>query len=94
MSVIFRDESSEPSSTMIGFSNATVTVPNHSLIERSNILLATAHATSYFVIRFYLSSDQKDKKNFIKTFSTPSQTRTLQLARAYQERDLDQITTD
>ena len=57
MSVIFRDESNEPSSTMIGYSRATVTVSNHSLIKRSNILLATAHATNYFIIKFYLSSD-------------------------------------
>ena len=45
MSVTFRDESNEPSSTMIGYSDATVTAPNHSLIMRLKILLATTHAT-------------------------------------------------
>ena len=45
MSVTFRDEFNEPSSTMIGYSDATVTAPNHSPIMRSKILLATAHAT-------------------------------------------------
>ena len=44
MGVIFRDESNELSSTMIGYSNATVTTPNHPLIMRSKALLATAHA--------------------------------------------------
>ena len=42
MSVTFRDESNEPSSTMIGNSGATVTAPNYSW---SKTLLATAHAT-------------------------------------------------
>ena len=45
MGVIFRDESNEPSSTMIGYSYATVTAHNHSLIMRSMALLAAAHAT-------------------------------------------------
>ena len=31
MSVTFRDESNEPGSIMIGYSNAMVTVPNHPL---------------------------------------------------------------
>ena len=44
MGVTFRDESNEPSSIMIGYSDTTVTAPNHSLIMRSNVLLATAHA--------------------------------------------------
>ena len=45
MRVTFRDESNESSSTMIGYSDATVTVPNHSLIMRSNALLPITHAT-------------------------------------------------
>ena len=44
MGVIFRDESNESSSTVINYSDATVTVPNYSLIMRSNDLLATTHA--------------------------------------------------
>ena len=46
MSVTFRDESNEPSSTIIGYSDATVTVPNYSLIMRSKNLLVTTHATA------------------------------------------------
>ena len=45
MDVTFRDEFNELSSTMIGYSDATVKAPNHSLIMRSKILLDTAHAT-------------------------------------------------
>ena len=45
MSVTFRDESNESSSTMIGYSDATVTTHNHPLIMRSKALLATAYAT-------------------------------------------------
>ena len=45
MGVTFRDESNESSSTMIDYSDATVTVFNYSLIMRSKALLATAHAT-------------------------------------------------
>ena len=45
MGVTFRDQSNEPSSTMIGYSDATVTVPNHPLIMRSYALLVTTHAT-------------------------------------------------
>ena len=45
MGVTFRDESNETCLTMIGYSDATVTVPNHPLIMRSNALLVTAHAT-------------------------------------------------
>jgi len=45
MSVTFRDESNESSFTMIGYSDATVTAPNHPPIMRSKTLLATAHAT-------------------------------------------------
>ena len=45
MGVIFRDESNESSSTMIGYIDATVTASNHSLIMRSNAVLATAYAT-------------------------------------------------
>ena len=44
MCVIFRDESNEPSSTMICYSDATVNVLNHPLIMRSKTLLATVHA--------------------------------------------------
>ena len=43
--VTFRDEFNESSSTMIGYSDATVTTSNYLLIMRSNALLATAHAT-------------------------------------------------
>ena len=45
MGVTFRAESNELSSTMIGYSDATVTTSNHHLIMRSNALLATVHAT-------------------------------------------------
>ena len=45
MCVIFRDESNETSSTVIGYIDAAVTTPNHPLIMRSKALLATAHAT-------------------------------------------------
>ena len=45
MSVTFRDESNESSSTMIGYGDTTVTAPNHPLIMRSKSLLATVHAT-------------------------------------------------
>ena len=43
--VTFRDESNEPSPTVIGYSDATVTVSNHPLIMRSKTLLATTHVT-------------------------------------------------
>ena len=45
MGVIFRDESNESSSTIICYSDATITAPNHLLIMRSKALLATVHAT-------------------------------------------------
>ena len=45
MGVNFRDESNEPSFIIIGYSDATVTVPNHSLIVRSNASLAKVTAT-------------------------------------------------
>ena len=45
MDVTFRDESNESSSTMIGYSDATVTAHNYPLIMRSKALLATAYAT-------------------------------------------------
>ena len=45
MNVTFRDESNEPSSTMIGYSNATVIASNHPLIIWSKTPLATANAT-------------------------------------------------
>ena len=40
MGVIFRDESSEPSFIIIGYSDATVIAPNHSLDIRSKASLA------------------------------------------------------
>jgi len=43
--VIFQDESNELSSTIIGYSDATVTTSNYLLIMRSKALLVTAHAT-------------------------------------------------
>ena len=59
MSVIFRDGSNEPSSIMIGYSDATVTMPNHHLIVRSNTSLYTVPLQYHncevgFVIRLYL----------------------------------------
>ena len=45
MDVTFRDKSNESSSTMIGYSDATVIAPNHPLIMWLKILLVTAHAT-------------------------------------------------
>ena len=46
MGVIFRDESNEPSFIIIGYSDATVTVPNHPLIVRSKGSLAKVTATA------------------------------------------------
>ena len=45
MGVTLRAESNESSFTMIVYSDATVTAPNHSPIMRSKTLLATARAT-------------------------------------------------
>ena len=45
MSVIFRDESNEPSFIMIDYSNATVTALNHPPIVRSKASFAIATAT-------------------------------------------------
>ena len=45
MGVIFRDESNEPSSIIIGYSDATITAPNHPHIVRSKASLATATVT-------------------------------------------------
>ena len=45
MSVIFRDQFNESSSIMIGYSDATVTAPNHPQIVRSKTSLATTTAT-------------------------------------------------
>ena len=45
MGVTFRDESIEPSSIMIDYSDATVTALNHPLIMRSNDSLTRATAT-------------------------------------------------
>ena len=41
----FRDESNESSSTMINYSDATITTHNYPLIIRLNVLLATSYAT-------------------------------------------------
>jgi len=59
MSVTFRDESNEPSSTMIGYSDATVTTPNHTLLVRPKALLATVLLQHHgcgggFIIRLHL----------------------------------------
>ena len=45
MGVTFRDESNESSSTMIDYSDATITTQNHALIIRSKTLLATIRGT-------------------------------------------------
>ena len=45
MVVNFRDKSNEPSFIIIDYSDATVTVPNHPLIVRSKVSLATIIAT-------------------------------------------------
>ena len=45
MGVTFRDECNEPSFIMIGYSDATVTAPNHPLIVRSKVSLAKVTAT-------------------------------------------------
>ena len=45
MDVTFRDESNEPSSIMIGYSDATVTMSNHSIIVRSKTSLSIVSDT-------------------------------------------------
>ena len=45
MSVTFRDESNDSSFIMIGYSDATVTALNYSLIVRSNASLVRVTAT-------------------------------------------------
>ena len=45
MDVTFRDESNEPSSIMIGYSDAIVTMSNHPLIVRSKTSLSIVSAT-------------------------------------------------
>ena len=45
MSVTFRDESNELSSTMIGYSDATITASNYPLTIWSKTSLATVSAT-------------------------------------------------
>ena len=45
MSVTFRDESNEPNSIMIGYSDATVTALNYSLIVQSKTSLVRVTAT-------------------------------------------------
>ena len=59
MGVIFRDESNEPNSIMIDYSDVTVTAPNRHLIVRSKTSLATVTATlpycgGGFVIKLHL----------------------------------------
>ena len=59
MSVIFRDESNKPSFIMIGYSDDTVTAPNHPLTVRSKVALATVLLQYYscesgFPIRLHL----------------------------------------
>ena len=59
MGVIFQDESNGSNPSMIGYSGATVTTSNHSLIVWSNGSLVTILLQYYiygdsFVIRFYL----------------------------------------
>ena len=61
MGVTFRDESNEPSSIIIGYSDTIVTAHNHRLIVRSKTSLATVllqyHSCGVgFVIRLYLIS--------------------------------------
>ena len=68
--VTFRDESNETSSTMIVYIIATVIVPNHLLIVRSNASIATVLLRYHscgggFVIRLhliFLISGQKAEK--------------------------------
>ena len=45
MDVTFRDESNEPSSIMIDYSDATVTTPNHLQIIRLKVSLVVVTAT-------------------------------------------------
>ena len=61
MGVTFRDESNEPSSIMIGYSDATVTALNHPPIVRSKASLAEQLLQYHscggnFIIRLYLIS--------------------------------------
>ena len=66
MGVTFRDESNEPNSTIIGYSDATVTTANHTLIVRQKPHLLQYHNYGgVFIIRFYLIlviSDQNAEK--------------------------------
>ena len=82
MGVTFRDESNKSSSTIIGYSDATITASNHPLIIRSNILSAITHATVhnygvYFIIKYYLISliSGQRRKSFYKKKFTSNQTR-------------------
>ena len=54
MSIIFRDESNEPSSIVIGYSDATVTALNYSLIIRSNVSLARVNYYSTTIVEVIL----------------------------------------
>jgi len=61
MGVTFRDESNEPSSIIIDYSDATVTIPNHPLLGRSKsslgtVLLQYHSCGAGFAIRLYLIS--------------------------------------
>ena len=70
MGVTFRDESNEISLIMIGYSDATVTKPNHLQIMRSKVSLAAVLLQHHscggcFVIRLHLISlisGQSDEK--------------------------------
>ena len=72
MGVTFRDESNETSLTMIGYTDATVTKPNHLQIMRSKVSLAAVLLQYHscgdcFVIRLYLIlliNGQSDEKFF------------------------------
>ena len=79
MSVTFRDESNGPSSTMIGYSDATVTMPNHPLIARSKASLDSFRGLHRgcgggFVIRLYLILVISGQSR-VKIFSPHNQTR-------------------
>ena len=84
MGVTFRDESNKSSSTIIGYSYATVTASNHPLIIRSKILSTATHATVhnygvYFIIKFYLISliSGQRRKSFYKKNYTSNQTEAI-----------------
>ena len=82
MGITFRDESNKPSSTMIGYSDATATMPNQSRIMRSKDSLATVLLQYYsrgvsFIIIYYLISliSGKRAEKFSEKFYISIQTR-------------------